>query len=418
MRLFLLFIAYATSLTAKIDWPDYRGPEKNGQIQGKLPLEWSEENNVTWKTEIHGKGISTPVIVDDLIAFTAANEDGGKQYFIAVDYESGKILHDKLIFTNTKVQSMGGFGINTYATPSPVTDGSYVYIHYGTYGTACVDPKTADVIWERRDINCNHHRGAASSPILYKDLLILTLDGIDYQFVTALDKKTGETVWSTPRSTNFRDLDEDGKPKAGGDRRKGFCTPLIISVDGREQMINIGAKACYSYEPNTGEEIWVVEFETHSAAARPVFDDEKVYISTGYAKADLLAIRPDGHGNVTNKKVEWIYKKNVPRRSSFIVQEERLYMVDDGGIATCLNTSNGEMIWREKVGGNHSASLILANGNLYSFNEFGDAKVFAASDTFQILNENKLDVGMFASPAVKGDSLILRTSTHLYRLDG
>ena len=195
---------------------------------------------------------------------------------------------------------MGGFGINTYATPSPVTDGSYVYIHYGTYGTACVDPKTADVIWERRDINCNHHRGAASSPILYKDLLILTLDGIDYQFVTALDKKTGETVWSTPRSTNFRDLDEDGKPKAGGDRRKGFCTP----------------------------------------------------------------------------------------------------------------------IWREKVGGNHSASLILANGNLYSFNEFGDAKVFAASDTFQILNENKLDVGMFASPAVKGDSLILRTSTHLYRLDG
>ncbi|MCZ6673690.1 MAG: PQQ-binding-like beta-propeller repeat protein, partial [Verrucomicrobia bacterium] len=180
---------------------------------------------------------------------------------------------------------------------------------------------------------------------------------------------------------------------------------------------SIGAKTCFAYDPSNGKEIWFVEFPSHSAAARPFFDGEKVYISTGYGKTDLFAIRPDGHGNVTDSKIEWIYKKNVPRRSSFLVLDKRIYMVDDGGVVTCLNSGNGEMIWREKLGGNHSASLIHTNGLIYSFNEFGDSRQFKAADTFTIVRENKLDVGMLASPAVKENSLILRTKTHLYRID-
>ena len=416
VKYFFLLVLTGISTAARLDWPDFRGPHSNGHVVADLPKVWSETENVTWKTAIHDHGISTPVIIEDTLALTAATKDGKKMYFITVDFESGEILQDKLIFTNEEVESMGGFGINTYATPSPVTDGKSVYVHYGTYGTACIDPGNAKVIWQRRDINCRHYRGAASSPVLYQDLLILTLDGIDQQYVTALNKKTGKTVWKTPRSTNYRDL-ENGKPKAGGDHRKGFSTPIIVTVNGQDQLISSGAKACFGYDPTNGKEIWYMEFESHSAAARPVFDGEKLYISTGYPKADLLAIRPDGHGNVTDSHVEWIYKKNVSRRSSPIVLNHRIYMVDDGGVATCLDTESGAMIWREKVGGNHSSSLILADGVIYSFNEFGDSRQFKADDTFSIVQENKLDVGMFASPAVKGNSLILRTTTHLYRID-
>ena len=416
MKYLFVLLFTGIGLTAKVDWPDFRGPGQDGRVEAQLPGTWSETENVTWKTALHGHGISTPVIFDQTLALTAATEDGKEMYFLTVDFASGEILQDELIFTHEEVESMGGFGINTYATPSPVTDGEFVYAHFGTYGTACINPENGEVVWARRDINCRHYRGAASSPVLYRDLLILTLDGIDQQFVTALHKATGETVWKTPRSTNFRDL-ENGKPKAGGDHRKAFSTPIVITVDGKDQLISSGAKACFAYDPITGKEIWFVEFDSHSAAARPVFDGEKLYISTGYPKADLLAVRPDGEGNVTDTHVEWIYMKNVSRRSSPALWGNRLYMVDDGGVATCLDTRSGAMIWREKVGGNHSSSLILANGVIYSFNEFGDSRQFNADDTFKIVRENKLDVGMLASPAVKGNTLILRTRTHLYRID-
>jgi outer membrane protein assembly factor BamB len=417
MIFFVFSLALVTTLHGQDQWLDFRGPDHNGLVENRLPEVWNEEQNVAWKTELHDHGISTPVIFDDRIILTASSEDGAKSYFLILDSKTGTVLHDELIFTSDEVEALGGFGINTYATPSPVSDGKHVYLHYGTYGTACIDPKTAEVLWLRRDINCLHFRGPASSPVLYKDLLILTMDGIDHQYVTALNKDTGKTVWKTGRTTDFKDLLE-GIPKKKGDERKGFNTPLIITVNGQDQLISVGAKSSFAYDPLTGMEIWHVEFPNHSAAARPFFDGEKVYVSTGYGKADLLAIWPDGQGDVTETKVAWVYKKNVPRRASFLVIDKRLYMVDDGGVATCLNTENGEMIWREGLGGNHSASLLYANGLIYAFNEFGEGRLFKPSDTFEVVRENKLEVGMLASPAVVGDSLILRTKSHLYRIDG
>ena len=417
MRSFLFLFILTSTLSAQDQWLDFRGPNHDGQISNKLPTVWSEDKNITWKTALHDHGISTPVILDDRIIVTAATEDGTSSYFLILDLESGEVLHDVLIFTTEEVEPLGGFGINTYATPSSVSDGKHVYLHYGTYGTACIDPKTAEVLWLRRDINCLHYRGPASSPILYGDLLILTMDGIDHQYVTALNKDTGKTVWKTGRTTDFQDL-LDGIPKKEGDLRKGYNTPLVITVNGKDQLISVGAKSCFAYNPKTGMEIWNVTFPSHSAAARPVFDGEKVYISTGYGKADLLAIRPTGKGDVTETHVEWVYKKNVPRRASFLVIKDRLYMVDDGGVATCLNTANGEMIWREGLGGNHSASLLYSNGLIYAFNEYGEGRTFKPSDTFEVVQENKLDVGMLSSPAAVGDSLILRTREYLYRIDG
>lgn len=411
----VLFICTASAL-AQDYWLDFRGPNKDGQISGGLPTVWGEDKNLTWKTELPNHGISTPVILDGRIVVTAAAEDGSSSYFLILDLETGEILHNELIFTSEDVEPLGGFGINTYATPSSVSDGRYVYLHYGTYGTAKIDPKTAEVLWLRRDINCLHYRGPASSPILYNDLLILTMDGIDHQYVTALEADTGKTVWKTGRTTDFNDLLE-GLPKKDGDERKGYNTPLVITVDGQDQLISVGAKSCFAYDPNTGMEIWSVSFPSHSAAARPVYDGKRIYISTGYGKADLLAIRPTGKGDVTETHIDWVYKKNVPRRSSFIVTGDRLYMVDDGGVGTCLNTENGEMIWREGLGGNHSASLLHANGLIYAFNEFGQARLFKASDTFEVVQENELDVGMLASPAVADGALILRTRQFLYRID-
>lgn len=412
----LAFVALAgVSLSA--DWTQFRGSDGTGvSPSAALPLTWSETQNVTWKTPIHGRAWSSPVILDGQVWVSTATEDGKELYAVAVDQETGRIIHDLKLFTVEKPQFAHRF--NSYASPTPVIEPGRIYVTFGSPGTAAIDTKTGKVLWTRTDIECNHFRGAGSSPILYGNLLIMHFDGSDHQFVMALDKRTGKTVWRTERSIDFKDLDANGQPEAEGDYRKAFATPHITTVNGKPLLVSIGSKAVYGYEPETGREIWrIEERDAHSGSTRPVVGHGLVFVPTGFPRGQVLAIRPDGKGDATATHIVWRLTRGAPNKPSLALAGDLLFMISDAGVATCVEAKTGEIVWTARVGGNFSASPLLAGNRLYLFSEEGKTTVIEAGRAYKVLAENQLDDGFMASPAVSGNSLFLRTRTHLYRID-
>ena len=421
---------FGLSLAAE-NWPQFRGPNGDGHSTAKgLPLTWSETSNVKWKTAIHDKGWSSPVIWGSQVWLTTASDEGRLLYAICVDRDSGKILHDLKVFEIGGQPDIRKF--NTYASPTPVIEEGRVYITFGSAGTACLDTKTGKTLWERRDLECNHFRGAGSSPIMHQNLLIMNFDGSDHQFIIALDKQTGKTAWRQQRSVDYKDLGPDGKPQADGDFRKAFSTPHVASIDGKAVLVSQGAKAAYGYEPLTGKELWRVEERTsHSASSRPISGHGLVYLATGWSKGQLLAIRqgpkagesidvneaaPPAEG--TGLSIAWKSKRNVPRKPSLVLVDDLLFGIeDDGGMISCVEAKTGAEVWRERAGGNFSASPLYAEGRLYFFGDDGKTTVLEAGRQFKKLAENKLDGGFMASPAVAGQALFLRSKTHLYRIE-
>ena len=396
-------------------WPMFRGSRGNGSVaDARLPLLWSETNNVRWKIAIPHVGWSTPVVQGDQVWVTSATEKGTNFFAFCVDVKTGKLLFEKQLFHADAPEPLGN-GVNCYASPSPAIEPGRVYVHFGSYGTACLDTVTGEVLWKREDLKCRHYRGPGSSVILYRDLLILTFDGVDVQYLIALDKRTGKTVWKSDRTTVWNDLDEKGQPKRDGDFRKGFATPLVIDVSGKAQLISPGSSMLFAYEPATGKEIWRVRNTEHTPAVSPVFGGGVVLAVTGHGAAEMRAIRPDGTNDVTDSHVVWrVAGKDVPLTPSPVVLDGLLYMLSDNGIMTCLETGSGKTVWREPVGGNCLASPILDGERIYIFSVSGKTTVIRAGRSFEKLAENRLDSGFMASPAVAANSLILRTKTHLY----
>lgn len=403
------------------DWPDFRGPTQDGHATSGtnlvgLPLNWSETNNVVWKTPIPHLGWSTPVVLGNQIWLTTATESGHDFFAICVDASLGTILFNERIFHCDAPEPLGN-NLNCYASPSPVVETGRVYVHFGSYGTACLDTSSFKVLWRRDDLPCRHYRGPGSSPVLFKDLLILTMDGVDVQYLVALDKRTGKTVWKTDRTAEWNDLGLDGKPMAEGDLRKAYSTPLIVPVNGTNQMITVGAKAAYGYDPDDGREIWKFPHRDFSAAARPLFASGIAYLCAGGGKDGLLAIRADGQGNVGDTHLVWRNTRGTPRMPSPLLVDGLIFMVSDGGIGSCLDAATGNQLWQERLGGQYAASPIYADGRIYFFNQTGTSVVIKPSRELEVLATNKLDDGFMASPAVTGKALILRTKTHLYRIE-
>ncbi len=414
----LLLAAYFSSVCLFGNWPDYRGPRRDGVSNvANLPLRWSETLNVRWKMLIHGRGWSSPVIWGKQVWLTTATEDGKVLSVLCIDRDSGQILLDRKLFEVAKPRPLSN-PINTYASPSPTIEEGRVYVHFGSYGTACLDTGSFEVLWQRRDLPCDHWRGPASSPHLWDDLLFLHMDGADVQYVVALDKTTGANRWVTFRSVDYGDLEEDGRPRASGDYRKAYNTPLVVDFKGEPQLISPSAKGAYGYDPRTGNEIWQISHGGHSSAPRTLYFDGQVGISTGYigGTAQLWGVRLGGRGDVTGTHVAWKYARGSPKHSSPILVDGRVYMMSNDGIATCLDFKTGKEIWKGRIGGLHSASVLYAGGRIHFFDEEGQTTIIQPRETLEILARNQLDDGFMASPAVADGALFLRTTTHLYRI--
>ena len=402
---------------AESAWPQFRGPGMQGVADvSDTPLEWSEEKNITWKTPIHGKAWSSPVILGNQVWVTTATEDGRKLSVLCIDKDSGKIIRDLKVFDVEKPQYCHPF--NSYASSTPVIEPGRIYVTFGSPGTACLDTETGKVLWERRDFVCNHYRGPGSSPMVHGDLLFMNFDGSDFQYIVALDKKTGKTVWKTDRSIDYQDLEADGKTvQREGDMRKCFSTPRVWNVDGNPLVVSLGSKAFYAYQLDDGKEVWRIEYRgSHSGSATPVIGDGVLYYCTGLGNESLFAVKPCGKGVLSDEHIAWKVKQNVPGKPSPLLHDGRIYMTDDAGIASCVDAKTGNEIWKGRLDGNYSASPVFAGGKIYFCDEDGVTKVIAPGDQFKILAENELEDGFMASPAVADNALFLRTKKFLYRI--
>ena len=329
-----------------------------------------------------------------------------KLWLIEIDLETGE-KHKPLMLLEIK-EPQPIHSLNSYASPTPVYENGRLYCHFGAYGTVCVDTKSKSILWNER-LQVDHRVGPGSSPVLYKDLLVLTCDGAIKQFISALNKDTGEEVWRSERPP-IRSTEPEFC--------KAFSTPLLIQVDGEDQLVIPGAQWFISYDPANGEEIWRIDHgKGFSNVPRPVFDGDKVFLCSGFMTNQLWAVRPNGRGDLTEtENVVWKKRKQIPNMPSPIVVEDRIYTIADGGVARCFDTADGKQIWRERVPGKYSASPLYSGNRIYLCSHEGRTTVFAPGDDYQVLAENDLDGQIMASPVAIDDDLLLRTDTHLYRI--
>ncbi len=402
-------VLFSRPLVADENWPRFRGPRADGRTDSTgLPTTWSETKNIKWKTPLHDRGWSSPVVWGDQIWVTAATADGKVDYAICVDKHDGRIVHDLALWENEKVYPLGN-AVNSYASCTPVIEAGRVYVHFGSYGTACLDTSTGKILWQRRDLPCEHFRGPGSSPILFENLLIFHMDGFDHQYAIALDKTTGDTVWKTERDVDYG--------TDNGDVMKAFSTPIVIDAAGKLQLISPTAKSAFSYDPRTGKELWRVTFPSHSVGAPPLYQNGLVFINTGFGKADLLAVKPDGAGDVTGTHVVWAARKSIGSKPGQVVVDDLIFNVHDAGTATCLDAKTGDELWSHRLGGEFSAALLYGDGKVYFCDHTGTTTVVQPSRKYVELAANKLDDGCLASPAVTGQALIWRTRSALYRIE-
>jgi outer membrane protein assembly factor BamB len=382
------------------DWPQFRGPTGQGIASDtQPPLTWSESENVTWKVAVPGKGWSSPVVVGNQIWLTTATEGGLSLRAVALDFDSGRILHDVEVFHHDSMPPIQPK--NSHASPTPVLEGDRVYVHFGTLGTAALNT-SGEILWKNTELNYQHGHGSGGSPVLSGDLLIISCDGIDRQYVVALDKNTGKIRWRT---------DRQGTAMA-------YTTPLVIEVEGRKQVVSPAGFKAFSYDAETGEELWSFDYgQTFSNVVRPVFGHGLVYITSAFYAPVLYAIRPDGEGDITQSHIAWSYQRGVPLTPSPLLAGDQIYIVSDNGIATCLNAETGRELWRGRLEGEYSASPVLAGGRIYFQNETGTTTVIQPGTSFRKLAENQIDGSTFASMAVIGKVVLLRSGTHLYRIE-
>jgi outer membrane protein assembly factor BamB len=409
-RLFALAAALILAAAgARADnWPEFRGPTGQGVYKGTLPLEWGPGRNVAWKQAVPGRGWSSPVVWEGRVYLTTAVPvDGAPGELsldaLALDARTGKPLWQTRVFrqpaTAPRIQAK-----NSHASPTPVVDGRHLYVHFGHQGTACLD-LAGKVLWRNTELKYPPVHGNGGSPILAGDLLVFSCDGGSDPFVAALERDAGKVRWKVPRGIDAF------KPFS-------FSTPLLIEVNGTRQIVSPGSEAVMAYEPATGKEIWRVCYPGgYSVVPRPVYGHGLVYVCTGYESPRLLAIRPDGRGDVTTTHVAWQTRQAVPHTPSLLLDGDELYMISDGGFASCLDARTGRQHWRKRLPGAYSASPLLAGGRIYFQNEAGTGVVVQAGKEYKELARNALGERTLASYAAADGALFIRTDRHLYRIE-
>lgn len=393
------------------DWPEFRGPGGQGHSsETGLPTTWSDTENVRWRVPVPGNGWSSPIVAGDRIYLTSAvtvDEQAEKSDLslraLCFDATTGELLWNQEVFLEDAESAPGIHQKNSHASPTPILEGDRLYVHFGHEGTACLD-LDGNVLWRTNELRYPPVHGGGPSPVIWKDRLILTCDGGEGAFVAAISKDKGDVLWKHER----------GIPAA---KTFSFCTPLVIQVNGSDQVIVPGANVVSALDPVNGAPIWSYYYEGYSVVPRPLFAHGLIYLSTGYDSPVLLAIRPDGTGDVTETHLAWRHEKGAPNTPSMLVIGDELYMVSDNGVATCLDALTGEQHWQKRLGGNFSSSLLDADGKIYFADEQGKTTVIAPGTKYTELAVNELNERTLASFATAPGALIIRTDGHLYRIE-
>jgi len=401
---FALFLCLLPVAGAE-NWPGFRGPTRQGVSSEKnLPLEWGPDKNVLWKTPLAGQGWSSPSVWEDRIFVTTATEGGRSCHVLALDANSGKILWDTHVFDQETLQKRQQ---NSYASPTPITDGERVYAVFGKGGIAALD-FNGKVVWENRDFDFFSEHGLGASPILYKDLLIMTFDPSsrtgrkekigwkvpwDGAALWALDKKTGKLVW-------------EGKRKAS---RLAHVTPNLMEVDGKMQLVSGAGDVVQGFNPDTGERLWSVYSKGEGVVPSIVIGGGLAYSISGFEATTIRAVAPGG-------KIVWEQTRSASHIPSMIYHEGLLFNMHENGVATCMYATSGEVVWQERVGGKHWASPVLADGRIYFLSEAGETVVIEPGREYKELARNSLGEHSQASIAVSGGRLFIRTADHLWAI--
>ncbi len=413
----MLFISWPVNSQAQ-DWTHFRGSSSNGLAESEnIPTKW-DDSSIKWKKEIHDRGHSSPVVFGDQIWLTTAKADGKELYAVCLDFKTGEIIFDIKVFTPDEAEEK--HQLNTYATPTPCIEKGFVYVNYGNAGTACINTSNGSVVWKNSDFKCKFVQGPASSPVLYKNLLILHYEGVDVQYLVALDKSSGKLKWKSDRPAGpYKPLPEIGK--------KAYTTPLILNVKGRDLLISNGSAVCIAYDPESGKEIWRVVDGAESTIAMPITENGVVYWYTGFMVAgdgsnytDFLAVNPDGQGDITATNIIWKKKDELAHNQMLtpVIRDGLIYTVNSRNTMMCIDAKTGEEVWSKHVTSDYDASPLFINGNIWFFSAKGEILVLKAGRKYEVVAQNKTDSGIFATPAVLRNSMILRTQNFLYRIGG
>ena len=418
-----LLIALPLSVGLAENWPGWRGPSGQGTSKETgLPLHWSATSNVVWKSPIAGESWSSPIVWGDSVFVTTTTQNGSKCHVIRLDRRSGKPLWSKEVFEQIPLRKEGK---NSYATPTPCTDGERVYAVFGD-GSMVALAMDGSVVWTNREVQFYSRHGLGASPVLHGDLVIMPFDGSnrittpgqwpnntpeeragwqipwDKSFIVALDVRTGKRVWTAKRGLS----------------RIAHATPVILRSGGKEQLLSIAGDAVQVFDLKTGERLWSVYCQGEGLVPTPVFNDALVFAASGFEKTTLRGIKHTGSFDTPEERIAWEQRKGVPSQSSLLYVDGYVYGITDGGIASCYKGENGDIVWQERVGGNHSASPIHAEGRIYFLNEQGESVVIAAGPEFKILARNNIGEKCQASYAASGKQLFIRSANNLFCIGG
>lgn len=402
-------LASAAASSKAQEWPGFRGPTGQGVATAlNPPVSWDTDKGVAWKTEIPGKGWSSPVVHDGKLVLTSA-KDGEEGNFVLcvllVDTSTGDILWEKDVFSPSEEVASVQHSKNSMASGTPIISEGVIYAHFAHMGTAALELSTGKVLW-KQILPYDSTHGSGGSPVLVNGLLVFNTDGKEDPAVVALDAKTGELVWKTYRDHEVK-------------RKFSFGTPLVIDNQGRTEIVSPGSGMVGAYAPEDGKLLWKVSYDQgFSIVPRPVHLDNMVYVMTGFSRPNLFAIRTDGAtGDLTESHVEWQTFKGIPKTPSPILADGCIYVLDDTGGLSCLDAKTGEVFWKEKLIGNFSASPVLAGNRMYCCTEDGVCYVLEVSPKEgSIIWETDMAERILASPAVLDETLYIRSHPHLWKI--
>ena len=387
------------------EWNQFRGVTGQGYANTEPPKTWNQNSsNLSWRTALEGTAWSSPILVRDQIVVTNARTlNDGKSLDLEVIFLSvltGEITWRNSLFTYADLPRI--HRKNSYASPTPFFDGEFIFVHYGNMGTACLNTE-GKTLW-KKVFDYSPVHGSGCSPVVHDNLLIFSADGATDPCIYGIDKKDGNVLWKTTRTSNTK-------------KNFSFCTPLVVPRESGLQIISPASEFVFSYSLE-GKEIWKFNYPGgYSVVPRPVFVDGIIFVSSGYDRPTLYAIKTDGAGDVTGSKLIWKTSKSVPRNSSIIVINNLLFMAAENGVVSCLDPTTGETHWIERVGGSCSSSLLHASGFIYLTDETGKTFVFEAKRKYQLSSVNDLKERTLASPMAYNNSVYIRTEKAIYRFD-